>query len=101
MDGERGEQRHIQLLGAYDLIHKHLSAEVCEEVFAEIRDAERQRKWTLQALLSFWMAVIMEPPRALQHALARVKLPARGATPKRCCPRWTRNPARSSSDASR
>jgi hypothetical protein len=72
MDGERGQERRIHLLGAYELIHKHLSAEVCEEVFAEIRDAERRRKWTLQALLYFWMAVIMDPPKALQHALTRV-----------------------------
>lgn len=72
MEHKRGSDPKIHLLGAYQLIHTHLTKDLCEEVFGEVRQAERQRKWSLSALAEFWVAVTLDPPRALRHALARV-----------------------------
>jgi hypothetical protein len=38
------------------VIWQHLTESLCEEVFAATRERERQRKWTLFALVWFWIA---------------------------------------------
>lgn len=40
------------------VIWDHLTPPLCEEVFAITRDRERQRKWTLFALVWFWIGLL-------------------------------------------
>lgn len=39
-------------------VWKHLTPALCEEVFALTRDRERQRKWTLYALMKTWIGLL-------------------------------------------
>jgi hypothetical protein len=39
-------------------------------VFGAVRTTERQRVWTLEALIRFWTAVVLRAPKALTQALA-------------------------------
>jgi hypothetical protein len=40
------------------VVWKHLTESVCEEVFQAHRKTERQRKWTLHALIWFWIGLL-------------------------------------------
>jgi hypothetical protein len=40
------------------IVWKHLTESVCEEVFQAHRKSERQRKWTLHALIWFWIGLL-------------------------------------------
>jgi hypothetical protein len=60
---------------------------LCEEVFAATRERERQRKWTLFALVWFWIALLQSrfssQTRALLEARAgSILFPAVDATPE-------------------
>jgi len=84
----------INLTHTLELLQTHISAALCRTVFATVRTTERQRQWTLEALVRFWLAVILRAPRALSHALAEARagtdplVPRVTATPeaffKRC-----------------
>ncbi len=63
----------INLTHTLELLQTHLSAALCQTVFARVRTTERQRQWTLEALVRFWVAVILRAPRALSHALAEAR----------------------------
>jgi hypothetical protein len=52
-----------------ELLRTHITAALCQTVFATVRITERQRLWTLEALVQFWLAVILRAPRALSQAL--------------------------------
>lgn len=43
------------------IIWKHLTEETCNEVFKLTRNRERQRKWTLFALLQMWIGILQHP----------------------------------------
>lgn len=59
----------VNLTGAIDRIHTVLSSSVCEAAFRKLRLNERARKWTLEAMLSFWVAVVTRAPSSLRAAL--------------------------------
>jgi hypothetical protein len=59
----------VNLTGAIDSIHRILSSSVCDSVFRKLRTRERSRKWTLEAMLGFWVAVVSRAPRSLRAAL--------------------------------
>jgi len=59
----------IGLLGTVQVLHRHLTAALCEAVFAARRVTERRRLWTLQCLAEFWTAVILRAPESLRQAL--------------------------------
>jgi len=63
-----GEKR-VDLLGPIRVLHEHLTAALCETVFAARRVSERRRIWTLQRLVEFWTAVILRAPESLRQAL--------------------------------
>ena len=63
-----GEVR-INLVRVMDLLQEHISSALCQATFRRVRTTERQRKWTLHALVSFWTAVILRAPPALSQAL--------------------------------
>lgn len=47
----------------------HLTPELCREVFELTRDNERERKWTLFALLQVWMGLLQNPVLTQTHAI--------------------------------
>lgn len=59
----------MNLTGAIDTIHRVLSSSVCDAVFRTLRSTERARKWTLEAMLTFWVAVVIRAPATLRAAL--------------------------------
>lgn len=60
----------IDLLRLVDLLQEHITAALCQTAFRRVRRTERQRRWTLQALVQFWTAVVLRAPKALSQALA-------------------------------
>ena len=60
----------IPLTRPLELLQTHISATICQTVFATVRTRERQRAWTLELLVQFWLAVVLRAPRALTQALA-------------------------------
>lgn len=59
----------IDLLQLIDVLHAHVTPEVCRATFGAVRTTERQRLWTLEALVRFWTAVVVRAPVALTQAL--------------------------------
>lgn len=66
----RRRTAEIDLLRVVHLLHEHLTPALCRAAFARVRRTERQRAWTLTALVQFWTAVILRAPAALSQALA-------------------------------
>lgn len=64
--------RRIDLIRVLDLLQTHITGALCRTVFRRVRLTERQRVWTLEALVRFWTAVILRAPQALSQALAEV-----------------------------
>jgi hypothetical protein len=74
-------QRHIQpyhhplrrqkvdLASVAALLHKHVTESLCEAVFEANRTTEREREWSLYAMVQFWIAVTVRTPEALTHLL--------------------------------
>jgi hypothetical protein len=60
----------IDLLRVVDLLQEHITPALCRTVFGQVRRTERQRVWTLEALIRFWTAVVLRAPTALSQALA-------------------------------
>ncbi|OGX14518.1 MAG: hypothetical protein A2351_01450 [Omnitrophica bacterium RIFOXYB12_FULL_50_7] len=61
--------REVNLLKAVQILDKTITASLCETVFQTTRTQERQRVWTLHALVQFWNAVIVNAPTSLRQAL--------------------------------
>src|SRR3989441_12662063 len=61
--------RTIDLLRVVDLLQAHITPALCRTVFGAVRRTERQRVWTLEALIRFWTAVVLRAPKALSQAL--------------------------------
>ncbi len=59
----------IDLIRILDLLQEHITPALCHATFGRVRKTERQRKWTLDALVRFWTAVILRAPKALTQAL--------------------------------
>jgi hypothetical protein len=69
------------------VLWKHLTESMCDEVFAATRNRERQRKWTLFAMVWFWIGLLQSryssQTRALLEARAGSPLfPPVDATPE-------------------
>jgi len=62
------EQR-VDLLGTVQGLHEHLSTSLCQPVFQQTRTTERERRWSLAALASFWTEVILRAPQSLTQAI--------------------------------
>lgn len=59
----------IDLVRVLELLRTYITATLCQTVFGTVRTTERQRRWTLEALVQFWLAVVLRAPRALSQAL--------------------------------
>lgn len=69
MGDTRSAPVRIDLVRVLDLLRTHITATLCQTVFHTVRTTERQRCWSLEALVQFWLAVILRAPRALRQAL--------------------------------
>jgi hypothetical protein len=63
-------RKEVDLLRVIDLLQTHITRALCRTVFRQVRKTERQRVWTLEALVRFWTAVVLRAPTALSQALA-------------------------------
>jgi len=68
-----------------ELLRTHITAALCQTVFAKMRITERQRRWTLQALVEFWLVVILRAPCALARLSTR-RSKARSSSSPTCRP---------------
>jgi len=59
----------VNLMAAVCLVHRLLTSSMCALVFRELRTTERARKWTLERMLRFWVAVVMQAPKSLREAI--------------------------------
>ena len=59
----------INLIRILDVLQGLITPALCQAAFALVRTTERQRKWSLEALVRFWTAVILRAPKALTQAL--------------------------------
>jgi|GEM_PF-1578265 len=59
----------VDLVRVLERLRPHITVAVCQTAFATTRSRERERRWTLEALVQFWLAVILRAPRALSQAL--------------------------------
>ena len=66
----RNHGQQVDLLGTVDVLHEHLTAALCDGVWADVREKERRRELGLTALAEFWTAVILRAPDSLTQALA-------------------------------
>jgi DDE family transposase len=66
----RAAAARIDLIRVMDLLQAQLTPALCQAAFRRVRTTERQRRWTLHALVQFWTAVTLRAPAALSQALA-------------------------------
>lgn len=82
MASRRAPPPRLDLIRVMDLLQTHITRALCHAVFRRVRITERQRVWTLEALVRFWTAVILRAPPALSHALVDVVSPLDGWVPR-------------------
>lgn len=63
----------VDLIRTLELLTQHITRALCAATFRDVRTNERQRQWSLWALVQFWMAVILRAPPSLSHALLEVQ----------------------------
>lgn len=63
----------MDLLRTLELLDEHITPSLCGAVFRRVRWTERERAWSLWALVEFWLAVIIRAPESLSHALVDVQ----------------------------
>ncbi len=63
------QKQDVDILGLVEVLQNHVTETLCEEVFEQTRDKERQRAWSLHALVWFWMAVTLRAPKTLTEVL--------------------------------
>lgn len=70
------------------VVWKYLTESLCAEVFKTTRIAERQRKWTLHAMIRFWFGILLSDYQSQTRALLEARsgtsplLPHVDATPE-------------------
>ena len=69
MGNAKGAAERIDLLHLVEVLQAQITPELCRATFGTVRSTERQRAWTLEALVRFWTAVVVRAPEALTQAL--------------------------------
>jgi hypothetical protein len=64
------DERRVDLLAAIEVLHEHLTAALCDQVWEEVRETEREREFSLHWLMQFWTAVLLRAPDSLSQGLA-------------------------------
>lgn len=65
----------VQLAPIIQFLHENISESLCELVFREVRDAERERKWSLFSLARVWTSVVLKSPPSLTQLLKDARGP--------------------------
>lgn len=52
---------------------EHLTPELCEGVFKELRDGRRDRKWTFYAISLFWAVMAIRNPDSMEHGIHQTR----------------------------
>ncbi len=60
----------VDLVRVLELLRTHITAALCQTVFATTRITERQREWTLEALVQFWLAGKGDPASYVSYLLS-------------------------------
>jgi hypothetical protein len=58
--------RYVDAADYLGVLWSYLTEALCAEVFAALREHERQRKWTLFTLMQFWIALLHDGPEVSQ-----------------------------------
>ena len=69
MGRAQGAAERVDVLHLGDVRQSQVTPAVCRATFGAVRTTERQRVWTLEALVRFWTAVVVRAPAALTQAL--------------------------------
>ena len=67
------KETRVNLMGMIEVLLDHLTPALCETVFKQCRNTERERKWTFYAVNLFWAAMIIRHPPAIQHGLDQTR----------------------------
>ena len=67
------KDRSVEILDILTLLFRHLTPSLCQTVFQEVREDERQRKWSLEAIARFWTAMIVRHPPSLTQGIAQTR----------------------------
>ena len=59
----------IDLHDVMEVLNEHLTESLLESTFEDLREGERRRTLTLQAMVTFWTAVVLRAPSSLSEAL--------------------------------
>ena len=73
MAQEGGRSARVDLTRILELLRQCITQALCAAAFKQVRKAERQRDWTLWALVQFWIAIVLRAPPSLTHALAEAR----------------------------
>lgn len=63
----------VDLTRTLELLREHITSALCAAAFRKVRRTERERQWSLQALVQFWVAIILRAAPSLTHALAELR----------------------------
>ena len=80
-DQSAPKNRGVEILDILELLSRHLTPTLCQTVFQEVRQTERERKWTLEAIVRFWTAMIVQHPPSLTHGIAQTRKAGGGRDP--------------------
>ena len=59
----------VDLVAVAELLNTHLDSALVRNAYERLRGSERNRAWTLDHLMAFWVAVTLRAPPSLSHAL--------------------------------
>jgi len=69
----KSDSTRIDLTRVLEFLRSCITQALCGAAFQHVRTNERQRDWTLWALVQFWVAVVLRAPPSLRHALAEAR----------------------------
>lgn len=67
------KENSAEILEVLELLSRHLTPALCQTVFRDVRENERERKWSLEAIARFWTAMIIQHPPSLTHGIAQTR----------------------------
>jgi hypothetical protein len=62
----------VDLTRTLELLRKFITKALCAAAFGSVRTTERRRKWSLEALVQFWVAVLLRASPSLSNALVEL-----------------------------
>lgn len=79
---KKARDPRINLAPVVSLLHRVVTKELCEEVFQDVRSAERRRELSLHSLFFFWTSVVLRAPTSLTLAFEEAQIGADPFVPK-------------------